>query len=152
MFLSKKPHTSKFHSFHTDSALICKHSLQTDQRDQDLCGFSLNVCFRELGQTLERHAPVTVFILITWECSAYTQMFTAYLYFHGHLPAIFHLRQVNLADGRSCKRTVLKRLQLVPPVRTEVAVQCFLQTDTNILSLKRCGVKSEFTVGLIIIM
>lgn len=35
---------------------------------------------------------------------------TTHLYFHGHLPAILHPRQVNLADGRCSKRTLLKRL------------------------------------------
>ncbi|TNN38658.1 hypothetical protein EYF80_051175 [Liparis tanakae] len=34
--------------------------------------------------------------------------------------------RVNLADGRGGKRTLLKRLQLVSPVRTQVAVQRFL--------------------------
>lgn len=53
------------------------------------------------------------------------------LYFHGHLPAVLHPRQVNLADGRRCKRTLLERLQLVSPVRTQVAVQSLLQVDKS---------------------
>lgn len=55
---------------------------------------------------------VTVFTLLT------THMTAAYLYFHGHLPAVLHPRQVNLADGCRSKRTLLKRFQLVSPVGT----------------------------------
>lgn len=52
-----------------------------------------------------------------------------HLYFHGHLPAVLHPGQMNLTYGRRCKRTLLKRLQLVPPVGPQVAVQGFLQSD-----------------------
>lgn len=65
------------------------------------------------------------------ELRAHKHTFAAYLYFHGHLPAVLHPRQVNLADGRRRKRTLLEGLQLVPPVRTQVAVQRFLQTHTH---------------------
>lgn len=38
---------------------------------------------------------------------------------------------MNLANGRRGKRTFLEGLQLVPPVRTQVVVQRFLQTHTH---------------------
>lgn len=79
----------------------------------------MHVCEEQRGQTRETHN------------SYINCRLTAYLYFHGHLPAILHPRQVNLADGRCCKRTLLKRLQLVSPVGTQITVQRFLQTDTN---------------------
>lgn len=90
------------------------------------------------------HTPVAVFILITW--AAYTHRFTAYLYFHGHLPAILHPRQVNLTDGRRCKWTLLKRFQLVSPVGTQVAVQRFLQTDTNSWYFRSLAYSTQFIV------
>lgn len=70
------------------------------------------------------------------------------LYFHGHLPAVLHLGQVNLAYRGCCKWTFLKRLQLVSPVRTQVAVQCFLQMQRSHIFqtciYRQLGVRSEF--------
>lgn len=63
--------------------------------------------------------------------SVRTAIGPTHLYFHGHLPAVLHPRQVNLADGRRSKRTLLKRLQLVSPVATQVTVESFLHTDTQ---------------------
>lgn len=51
----------------------------------------------------------------------------SHLYLHGHLAAVLHPRQMNLADGRCSEGSLLKRLQLVSPVWAQVAVQGFLQ-------------------------
>lgn len=61
----------------------------------------------------------------------HVRAFSLYLYFHGHFSAILQPRQVNLADGRRCERTLLKRIQLVSPVGTQITVQCFLQIHTR---------------------
>lgn len=49
-------------------------------------------------------------------------MTTAHLYFHGHLSAVLHPRQVNLTDGRCREWTLLKGFQLVSPAWTQVTV------------------------------
>lgn len=63
--------------------------------------------------------------------SVFMCVFSVYLDFHGHFSAVLQPGQVNLPDGGCCEGTLLKQIQLVSPVGTQIAVQCFLQIHTK---------------------
>lgn len=56
---------------------------------------------------------------------------SVYLDLHGHFSAVLQPGQVDLPDGRCCEGTLLKQVQLVPPVGTQITVQRFLQIHTK---------------------